>query len=129
MKKLFIGLLLVAAGTGAFYYFNQKTCSKSPQDSLNKELIIGKWKTDAVIANDSAFNKLHYNFEKEGLLIISDSIEADSTHYEWSKTNNLVWKDKATDSSGVSYTVLTLTTDSLRVQSKDSNIILFTKVK
>ena len=128
MKKLFIGLLVVAAGTGVFFLLNKK---KHPQAiaSLSKELIIGKWKTDAVIANDSAFNKLHYNFEKEGLLIISDSIEADSTHYEWSKTNNLVWKDKATDSSGVSYTVLTLTTDSLRVQSKDSNIILFTKVK
>jgi len=129
MKKLFIGLLVVAAGAGAFYYFNQRTCNKPAQNSFDKELIIGKWKTDAVIANDSAFNKLNYNFEKEGLLIISDSTEADSTHYEWSKTNDLVWKDKATDSSGKTYAVLKLTHDSLRVQSKDSTIILFTKVK
>jgi len=128
MKKLFIGLLVVAAGTGVFFLLNKKKNTEAIT-SLNKELIIGKWKTDAVIANDSAFNKLHYNFEKEGLLIISDSTEADSTHYEWSKTNDLVWKDKATDSSGKTYAVLKLTHDSLRVQSKDSTIILFTKVK
>jgi len=128
MKKLFIGLLVVAAGTGVFFLLNKKKNTEAIT-SLNKELIIGKWKTDAVIANDSAFNKLHYNFEKEGLLIISDSTEADSTHYEWSKTNDLVWKDKATDSSGKTYSVLKLTADSLRVQSPDSTTILFTKVK
>ena len=138
MKKLFIGLLVVAAGAGAFFYFNQKTGDKPAQDSLNKELIIGTWKTDAVIANDSGFNKYSYNFQKEGVVLrsLNDSIKADTTHYEWSKTNELVWsewtpleKEKVSDSIVATYSVVKLTQDSLQVQSKDSTTVLFTKVK
>jgi hypothetical protein len=138
MKKLFIGLLVVAAGAGAFFYFNQKSGAKPTQETLNKELIIGKWKTDAVMANDSGFNKYRYDFQKEGIVLrsLNDSIKADTSHYEWSNANELVWskwtpleKEKASDSIGTTYSVIKLTTDSLQVQSKDSVTVLFTKVK
>ena len=131
MKKLFIGLLVVAAGGAAFFYFNQKSGNKPAQDSLNKELIIGKWKTDAVPANDSGFYKYSYSFQKEGIVFrsLSDSVKADTTHYEWSKANELVWKENASDSTGKIYSVVKLTQDSLQVQSKDSSTVLFIKVK
>ena len=131
MKKLFIGLLVIAAGAGAFFYFNQKSGAKPEQFSINKELIIGTWKTDAVMANDSGFNKYSYNFRLEGIVLrsLNDSVKADTMHYEWSKTNELVWKEKASDSITTIYSVIKLTQDSLQVQSKDSIRVLFTKVK
>ena len=131
MKKLFIGLLVVAAGAGAYFYFNQKSGDKPEQPSFNKELIIGTWKTDAVMANDSGFNKYSYNFQKEGTVLrsLNDSVKADTTHYEWSKANELVWKENASDSKGKTYSVIKLTQDSLQVQSKDSVTVLFTKAK
>jgi hypothetical protein len=138
MKKLIIGLLVVAAGAGAFFYFNQKSGAKPAQETLNKELIIGKWKTDATPANDSGFNKYSYDFQKEGKVLrsLNDSIKADTSHYEWSNANELVlskWtpleKEKVSDSIGTIYSVIKLTADSLHVQSKDSVTVLFTKVK
>jgi hypothetical protein len=130
MKKLFIGLLVVAAGGAAFFLLNNKK-NTTAIASINKELIIGKWKTDAVMANDSTFNKYSYSFQKEGIVLrsISDSVKADTSHYEWNKANELVWKENAGDSTGKTFSVLKLTPDSLQVQSNDSSTVLFTKVK
>jgi hypothetical protein len=129
MKKLFIGLLVVVAGAGAFFYFYRKTCNKPAQDPLTKEWIIGKWKANA--GKDSVFNKFSYNFLKDGSILrsLNDSAKADTTHYEWNKKNELVWKEKATDSTGKSYSVVKLTQDSLQVQASDSSTVLFTKLK
>jgi hypothetical protein len=130
MKKLFIGLLVVAAGGAAFFLLNKKK-NTTEVATINKELIIGKWKTDAVMANDSGFNKYSYNFQKEGTVLrsLNDSVKSDTTHYEWSKASELVWKEKAGDSTGKTYSVVKLTQDSLQVQSKDSSTVLFIKVK
>jgi hypothetical protein len=137
MNKLLIGLLVVAAGAGAFFFLNKK---KSTTDvvEINKGLIIGKWKTDAVPANDSGFSKYSYHFQKEGVLLrsISDSVKADTAHYEWNKANQLVWsgwspseKEKTSDSTGKPYSIVKLTQDSLLLQSADSVTVLFTKLK
>ncbi len=137
MKKLFIGLLVIAAGGAAFFLLNQKK-NTTEIATINKELIIGKWKTDAVMANDSGFNKYSYDFKKEGVLLrsLGDTVKVDTSHYEWNKANELVlseWtpseKEKASDSTGKTYSVVKLTQDSLLVQSKDSVTVLFTKAK
>ncbi len=130
MKKLFIGLLIVAAGAGAFFFFNKKK-DNNEVATINKELIIGKWKTDAVMANDSNLNKYSFDFQKSGTVLkaLSDSSKADTTHYEWNKINELVWKKKSTDSTGNVYAITKLTTDSLQLFAKDSSTILFTKMK
>ena len=136
MNKLFIGLLIVAAGAGAFFLLRKKNTTEVAQ--INKELIIGTWKTDAVMANDSGFNKYSYDFQKEGIVIrsLNDSAKADTSHYEWSKANELVWpewtfseKEKVSDSAGKAYVVTKLTQDSLQFQTADSSTVLFTKVK
>ena len=130
MKKLFIGLLVVAAGGATFFLLSKKK-NTTAIANINKELIIGKWKTDAIMANDSGFNKYSYSFQKEGVVLrsISDSVKADTSHYELNEINELVLKEKASDSTGKTYSVVKLTQDSLQVQSKDSVTVLFTKAK
>jgi hypothetical protein len=130
MKKLLIGLLVVAAGTGIFF-FACKQKDKPVTQELKKEMIIGQWTTQSTPGNDSSFNQYRYEFQKEGQLVksLNDSVKADTAHYEWNKDNELVWKENATDSAGKNFTVLKLTADSLQVQGKDSVTILFTKLK
>lgn len=128
MNKLLIGLLIVAVGAGAFLLLRKKK-ETIDTNSLNKEWVIGKWKTDARPGNDSSFSKFSYDFQKNGNIVrwLNDSTKADTSAYVWSKNNELVWKEKANDSTGKLYTVVRLTTDSLQIQSQDSVTILFTK--
>jgi len=128
MNKLLIGLLIIAAGTGAFLLLRKKKNSTAT-NSLNKEWVIGKWKTNATPGNDSVFSKYSYDFLKEGKILrsLTDSTKADTLQYEWSKNNELIWKENAVDSTVKSYAVTKLTADTLQLQSKDSVTILFTK--
>ncbi len=135
MNKLFIGLLIVAAGAGVFFLI-QKKKNHVTANSINKELIIGKWKAEA--ANDSLFSQYSYDFMKDGNIVrsLNDSVKADTSRYEWNKKNELVlstWtlseKQTDADSVGKVFAVLKLTKDSLQVQSKDSAMILFIKTK
>lgn len=132
MNKLIIGLLVVATGAGAFFLLNKKKNNDQPIASINKEFIIGQWKTVAVQPiKDSAALNVQYNFQHAGRLIqsVNDSVAKDSSHYEWNKANELVWKAKETDSTGKIFVVLKLTTDSLQLQARDSSTVLLTKVK
>ncbi|MEI2737388.1 MAG: hypothetical protein V9F01_01225 [Chitinophagaceae bacterium] len=130
MNKLLIGLLVVAAGAGAFLLLRKKKNAVIANE-IKKEWIVGKWKSDAVVANDSGFSKYSYDFQKDGNVVrsLNDSAKADTSHYEWSKANQLVWKEKTGDSIGRIFSVLKLTQDSLQVQAADSSNILFTKLK
>lgn len=128
MNKLFIGLLIVAAGAGIFFVLRKKK-STSTTTKINKEWIIGKWNADA--GKDSAFSQYRYDFLNDGNIVrsLNDSAKADTAHYEWNKKNELLWKEKAGDSTGKIFSVLKLTQDSLQMQSQDSATILFVKMK
>ena len=131
MNKLFIGLLIVAAGAGVFFLLSKKK-NETAIAAINKELIIGKWKTaSSYPEKDTAQPIYQYNFLKDGNIVksLNDSAKADTSHYQWSKTDELVWKERVSDSTGNIYAVVKLTSDSLQVQTKDSSTILFTKVK
>jgi hypothetical protein len=142
MKKLIIGLLVIAAGAGTFYFLQ----NKKTEDTIQKELLTGQWtlssldvKTKdssayliaAIAAIDSNFTKYHYDFRKDGNVLksLSDSAKADSSHYEWTKKNELAWKENPKDSISEVFTVTKLTTDSLLLLSKDSATFVFTKLK
>jgi hypothetical protein len=127
MNKLFIGLLIVAAGAGAFFLLRKK--NNTTINDIKKEWIVGKWKADA--GKDSAFSSYRYDFLKDGNIVrsLNDSAKADTSHYEWGKANELIWKEKTSDSTGKIFSVLKLTQDNLQVRSKESAIILFTKLK
>jgi hypothetical protein len=128
MNKLIIGLLVIAAGAGVFFLLRKKK-ETTVTNSINKEWIIGKWKPDAV--SDSNFSKFQFDFQKDGNLVrlLNDSAKTDTTHYQWNKANELVWKEKATDSTGKVYLVTKLTVDTLQMQAPDNLFVLFTKVK
>lgn len=128
MNKLFIGLLIVAAGAGVFFLLRKKKDATTTND-IKKEWIVGKWKADA--GKDSAFSSYSYDFLKDGNIVrsLNDSVKADTSHYEWDKNNAFIWKENAGDSTGKIFSVLKLTQDSLQVQAADSSTVLFIKVK
>ena len=144
MKKVFIGLLIVAAGAGAFYFLQKKKTEKS--NTIQKELLTGKWKFDFLKEGkdsshsfmvgimgmvDSNTLKYHYEFTNDGHIFrsLNDSITKDSSRYEWNKENKLVWKEDKTDTAGSILKVTKLSKDSLQIQSMDSTTVLFTKLK
>jgi uncharacterized protein HemX len=142
MKKVFIGLLIVAAGAGAFYFLQKKKA----ENTIEKELLTGKWTLNSldvktkdssayflslISAIDSNFTKYRYDFKADGNVLksLTDSVKADSSHYEWTKKNELVWKENARDSTSEVFTVTRLTNDSLLLLSKDSTTFVFAKLK
>jgi hypothetical protein len=145
MKKLFFGLLIVAAGTGAFFLLQEKN-KTSNNDGIQRDLIIGKWKLNAlepgndssqaamvafVMALDSNLTKYQYEFNRQGSLLLSfgDSLSGDSSRYEWDKEHQLVVKDSRTDSIADILKVALLNKDSLRLVDKDSSSLLFTRLR
>ena len=145
MKKVFIWLLIVAAGAATFFLL-QKKDKPIADNKIQQEWIVGKWKLDTLLflkdSNnnfmvgimgmvDSNLMKYRYEFTKDGAISCSlgDSLTKDSSRYEWTFENQLAWREYPSDTSGIIYNVSLLNKDSLVLQSKDSSIILFMKVK
>jgi len=131
MNKLLIGLLIVAAGAGVYFLLLKKN-EQPVSNNINKQWIIGKWKTQQYQpVNDSLQPMYQYDFLKEGTVLrsLSDTIKADTAHYEWNKANELVMKKITSDSVSQTFTVIRLTADSLQLRSADNVEILFIKVK
>lgn len=84
-----------------------------------------------VLMIDSNLRKYNYEFTNDGSVAFSvgDSSVKHGSTYEWNKEKQLAWKRKATDSSADVFTISQLNDDSLALQSKDSSVLLFTKVR
>lgn len=145
MKKVFIGLLIVAAGA-TIYFLLQKKKEPVIHYSIHKEQIVGKWKLDSLYFSKDSSNsimpvimmpadpnlkKYKYEFTKDGLveLWLADSLTKDSISYEWTKEDYITWKENAMKERDEVYKVSLLNKDSLLLQSKDSVSLLFTKEK
>lgn len=143
MKKIILAVILLAAAGGGIYYLLQKKKQTIITD-FKQEQILGKWKMDSLIQGkdsaslfvgimgivDSNLMKYDYDFRKEGVVVkfLKDSIQKDTTHYEWTKDNHLIWKEQG-DSTGQTLAVNKLNQDSLVLRTKDSTLIYFKKVK
>jgi hypothetical protein len=144
MKKAFIGLLIVAAGTAIFFLFQKK--NKPIKIQIQKDLIIGKWKldslyslkdstttlmTDVIDLVDPHLMKYEYEFTQEGSvgLWLEDSLTKDGARYEWNNGDQLVWKEYPANKIIEVFDVPILNRDSLSLQSKDSVILSFRKRK
>lgn len=131
MNKLLIGLLVVAAGAGAYFLLKKKK-EQTVATSINKEWIIGKWKPEPTqIAKDSVQPQFRYEFQKDGLAFrsVSDTVKADTISYAWKDKDRILIKEKPADTTGVEFTVTKLTQDSLQVTGTDNSGILFIKMK
>ncbi|MDP4264358.1 MAG: hypothetical protein Q8941_17645 [Bacteroidota bacterium] len=144
MKKLFIGLLVIAAGAGAFYFLQKK---KTVNNSIRKELLTGKWKLDSLYAvsadsssrflsgilalTDSDRIRCRYDFRENGTILQLQKGQAktDTSWYEWTPKSDLLLKEAPKDSTGERFVVNKLGDDSLVLQSKDSAVFVFTKLK
>jgi hypothetical protein len=144
MKKVFIGLLIIAAGAGTFYFLQKKKTQNN--DPLKKELLLGKWKADSLyvvfkdpssiiasnaLLKDSTLRRSRYDFQEGGTFVqtVNESAKADTSYYEWGKKNELLIKDSAKDSTAEIYSVNKLSMDSLVLQSKDSAVFVLTKLR
>ena len=142
MKKVFIGLLMVAAGTAVYFLLNKG--SGPDKHSIQKELIIGKWKLDTIHSlKDSGFNvtadrigylaprlaKYEFEFTSFGSIEVwpKDSSTTDN-HYEWIDKTQLAWKEYPANKTIEIFDVPVINSDSMALVSKDSVILSFIKV-
>lgn len=147
MKKIILAVILLAAAGGGIYYVLQK---KKQNNSVNfkQEQIIGKWKIDSLapqkdstkdglavllFAMDSTAKNIVYDFQPDGMVLVSHSSDSlqkkDTSSFAWNEKKELVWKEKSTDSIADTMTVIKLDKKDFVVQSADSTLIYFRKVK
>src|SRR5688572_13050067 len=139
MNKLLIGLLVLAAGAGIYFYLRTKENTHS-DISINKELIHGKWKIAALDVNNDSANGLFtgimalvdtntmkyvYEFTANGNILrsIGNSAVADTSMYEWQK-DALLWKEDRSDTTGTLLHIAKLNIDSLYLFDTDSSTFL-----
>lgn len=131
MKKIFIGLLIVAAGAGAYYLLSQPK-NIEPSTENNSTLLLGKWKAgDPVSGSDSSLlDGAEYDVLKDGLVLVRDSVNAapDSVFYVWTTNGDLQIRTKSTDSTGENLNVVLLTKDSLQLKDKNSKLHQFVRM-
>lgn len=131
MNKLLIGLLVIAAGAGAYFLLKKKK-ETTVSTNINKEWIMGKWKPESPHAvKDSLQPQFSYEFQKDGIALrsISDTVKADTVSYAWKEKNRILIKQNPADTTGVEFTVTKLTQDSLQVTGADNSGTLFIKMK
>jgi hypothetical protein len=143
MKSIIMAVLLIAAvGAGGYFLFFNKKKNSLVTNEVRQELIIGKWKLDSLSRDagklftglamiiDSNFKNYSYQFKQDGKIfrLLKDSVQKDTTSYEWTKESQIVFKEKG-DSVGTKFIVSKLNQDSLVLLSKDSTIALFTRLK
>ena len=146
MKKIILAVILLAAAGGIAYYLLQKKNHENL--SINKELVIGKWKIDSLVsqkdstkdglalllfAMDSNEKKQVYDFQTNGQVFVSlpnDSLSMkDTSSFAWGKDKELLWKEQHSDPVAESMTVIKLDKKELVLRSADSTLVYFKKVK
>lgn len=147
MKKIIIGLLFIAAAATGVYYLLKEKKNPTVFNSIKKEKLTGKWKIDSLVttkdstsdglalllfAIDSTTGKQVYDFQESGQVLVSlpsDTLsKKDTSSYAWSKENEILWKEKYTDSTTEKMTVIKLDKKDFILQSKDSTLVYFKKV-
>ncbi len=127
MKKILIGLLIVAAVTAAYFFLYKKDTDKPAQQETAKELIIGKWNTISVQpVTDSLTAFYNYEFQKDGKLFrtFSDTVKADTLLYEWNKAGELLMKSNTADTVAKAFVITFTGDDSLTLKTDSLNMLL-----
>lgn len=147
MKKIIIGLLLLAVSGGVVYYLLSKKTSVTNVSAINKELLIGKWKLDTldekskqtiyqlrtgiIAALDSNIPNYEYDIQKDGKVYIAlpGKPVTDTTFYEWADSTHLNWIQSDSAKTKDVFTVMKLDSNGFSLQTKDSSLFSFIKLK
>jgi len=131
MKNVLIGLLIVAAGAGVYFFVIKKKKEKPVEQGIKKELIIGKWKGETTTPPDSVLTRFSWEFRKDGSAIyaVGDSLNADTLFYSWKDSLGISIRKSSTDSLGIDYELGKLTADSLELKQNGSNPLILLKSK
>lgn len=147
MKKIFIGLLLLAVAAAGVYYILQGKKTESAS-SLNKELLIGQWKIDSLVSksksdsgnlvmtmieSDSNFFRQVYDVKADKQVLIStpaDTVaKVDTTSYDWTNENEITWKEKPAEKTIGILKVIRLDSTDMVLQTTDSTMVYLKKVR
>lgn len=147
MKKIILAVILLAAAGGIIYYLLEKKKQNSIT-VIDKELVIGKWKVDSLVAQkdsskdglvlllfaiDSNARNLVYDFQTDGKVLASlpsdSTATKDTSSFSWGNGKAFLWKEKITDSTADTMMVIKLNKKDFVLQSLDSTLIYLKKVK
>jgi len=147
MKKIILAVILMAAAGGITYYRLKKK-EQTQIVTINKDLVLGKWKIDSLVpqkdstkdglalllfAIDSAARDLVYDFQADGKVLVSQSSDPatkkDTSSFSWGKDKEFLWKEKITDPTADTMTVIKLDKKDFVVKSSDSTLIYLKKAK
>ena len=148
MKKIILAVILLAAAGGAAYYLLQKKKQDNHITTINKELVIGKWKIDSLVsqkdstkdglelllfAMDSNARREVYDFQTNGQVFVSlpnDTLsKKDTSSFAWGDDKELLWKDNHSDAATESMTVIKLDKNDFVLRFAASVLIYFKKTK
>ena len=131
MKKVWIGLLIAAAGTGVYFFIKSRQQTDKPIVSGHQEWLIGKWTGQSVDqVPDSLSSVQQWEFKQDGIAIFSKEkpLTNDTLQYVWKDSTSLGIKS-ATDSTATVFRVIQQAADSLILESSDSSRILLGRTK
>ncbi len=131
MKKIIFGLLIVAAGAGAYYLLSQKKNIELVSENKST-LLLGKWKAANRIgsSDSSLLAGFQYEVLKDGVALVRDSAAsvADSFYYAWTDEGDLQIRLKAADTAIEKFNVVLLNKDSLQLKDKESKLYRFSRM-
>lgn len=131
MKKLLIGLLIAAAGTGVYFLLQNRKKADPPLTVNDQDWLIGKW-TDksGELLPDSLATVLQWEFRKDGIAIVSNQqpLINDTLQYAWKDSASLGIRS-AKDSMETVFRVIHSANDSLVLERSDSSRILLGRSK
>lgn len=131
MKNVFIGLLIAAAGAGAYFFLIRKEKPSGQSEGLRKEWFIGQWKivTPGPVT-DSASQSADWDFRKNGLALMTDrTARTDTFHFAWKNERSILITAQPGDSSGREYQIIQLSADSMQWKGTDEQSFQLLKVK
>lgn len=131
MKNVFIGLLIIAAGAGVYFFLIRKEKTKPGSEGFRKEWITGQWKMSVPEpVTDSATLNVRWDFKENGLaLYAADTVKTDTLHYAWKKEQSILITTRPGDNTGREFQIIQLTADSMQWKENGGQAVQLLKVK
>lgn len=139
MKKVLIGLIIIAAGAGIFFYLRSKQNPITENSNKNKELILGTWKVDSShsvdLADssdqsliDSIYKSTIYTFKPNGQVAMTILQDKASASYEFITDSTILWTLHHKDSVVTYVKILQLDSSNLVIDANMGDPLVSAKL-